>query len=70
MYITVLLLSMSLFVCHFVPPCEVSEGTVRISACVSSYFTYLSTFVSLNIYLHVVSMISITTTLVKLLQMI
>ena len=42
MHMCRLLLSMTHFVCHFIPPCEVSEGIVCASACVNSYFVYLS----------------------------
>ena len=33
MYICLLLLFITLFVCHFVSPCEVSEGIVRLYLC-------------------------------------
>ena len=48
MYICLLPLSMTLFVCHFIPPCEISEGIVvclcrlLFCVCVNSYFVYLS----------------------------
>ena len=68
---------MTQFLCPFVPPCEVSEGIMRASTCVSSYFACLLdwsfTFTEksdCDKVSHVVSMISITTILVKLLQMI
>ena len=41
MYICLLLLSIVVFVCHYVPPCEVSDGTVCLYACVN-YFVYFS----------------------------
>lgn len=47
-----LILSVTLFECHFVSPCEVSEGSVCVSACVSSYFVDLSASVSLIIHLY------------------
>ena len=33
---------MTLFVSCFIPPCDVSESIVKVSACVSSYFAYRS----------------------------
>lgn len=73
MYICLLLLPVTHFLCHFFPPCEVTECIVCISACVGSYFVYLfdhsSSLRNLNVT-HEVSMISRTTILVKLLQII
>ena len=39
MYLSILLMHMTLFLCHFVRPCEVSEGTVSLCLC---QFFYLS----------------------------
>ena len=50
MYLCLLLLSMTLFVCHFVPPYGVTEGIVGVSNFASS-FVYLSVSVSLTIIL-------------------
>ena len=46
-----LFLSMTLFVYHFLPPCELSEGIVYLSAW-GSYFAYPSTSASLTFQLH------------------
>lgn len=44
-------MSTILFLCHYVPLCEVSEGTECLSA-FASYYMYLSASVILTINLH------------------
>ena len=41
LYLWFLLLSMTLFVCHFVPPCEVSEAVVCFTVCTSSFMCHI-----------------------------
>ena len=52
MYMSSTFVYRPLFVCHFVPPCEVSEGLLQASAYVRSYFVYLSALVRLINHLH------------------
>ena len=85
-YTCLLLLSMNLFVCHFIPPSEISEGIVCVSACVNIYLSIcLSVYLSICLLdwsftfteksdcdkaKQVLSMISITSILVELTQII
>ena len=50
LYLCLLILTMALFMGHFIPPFKAGEGIVFLSVCISS-FVHLFAFVSLTFHL-------------------